>query len=61
MEKLGEYDLVLVQINDEYHLYDLITNEIYEAMSMSYLQQLVELWNKNRYYKGNCGIIKVVI
>lgn len=61
MEKLGEYDLVLVQINDEYHLYDLLTNEIYEAMSVSYLQQLVELWNKNRYYKDNCGIIKVVI
>lgn len=48
-------------VNDEYHLYDLITNEIYEAMSISYLQQLIELWNKNGYCKDNCGIIKVVI
>ncbi len=61
MEKLSEYDLVLVSINDEYHLYDLITDEIYEAMSISYLQKLIELWNKNRYCKDKCGIIKVVI
>lgn len=50
-----------MSINDEYHLYDLITNEIYEAMSITYINQLIELWNKNRYYKKNCGIIKLVI
>ncbi|MCR1961793.1 hypothetical protein CWE04_09920 [Thomasclavelia cocleata] len=61
MENLAEYKLTLVTINDEYHLYDLITNEIYEAMSITYINQLIELWNKNRYYKKNCGIIKLVI
>ena len=61
MEKLSEYDLALVIVNDEYHLYDLITDEIYEAMSISYLRQLIELWNKNGYCKDNCGIIRVVI
>ncbi|WP_455684538.1 hypothetical protein [Thomasclavelia sp.] len=61
MEYLGEYKLTLVIINDEYHLYDLLTDEIYEAMSMSYLKQLIGSWNKNRYYKENCGIIKLMI
>lgn len=58
---LDEYKLTLVIINDEYHLYDLVTNEIYEAMSITCINQLIELWNKNRYYKENCGIIKLVI
>ncbi|WP_288147290.1 hypothetical protein [Thomasclavelia cocleata] len=44
MENLDEYKLTLVSINDEYHLYDLITNEIYEAMSITYINQLTELW-----------------
>ena len=61
MEDLDEYKLTLVIINDEYHLYDLLTNEIYETMTLSYLRQLIELWNKNRYYKENCGIIKLMI
>lgn len=48
-------------IDNEYHLYDLITNEIYEAMTIAYLKQLIELWNKNRNYKENCGIINLMI
>lgn len=61
MEKLNEYNLSLIVINDEYHLYDLITDEIYEAMSISYIEQLIELWNKNGYCKDNCGIIRMNI
>ncbi|MFQ8706223.1 MAG: hypothetical protein ACLR9T_09175 [Thomasclavelia sp.] len=61
MEYLDEYKLTLVMIDNEYHLYDLLSNEIYEAMNITYIKQLLELWNKNRYYKGNCGIIKLMI
>ena len=50
-----------MMIDNEYHLYDLLSNEIYEAMNITYIKQLLELWNKNRYYKGNCGIIKLMI
>lgn len=61
MEYLDEYKLTLVIIDNEYHLYDLLTNEIYEAMTMMYLKQLIELWNKNRNYIENCGIINLMI
>lgn len=61
MEYLDEYKLTLVIIDNEYHLYDLLTNEIYEAMTMTYLKQLIEIWNKNRNYIENCGIINLMI
>lgn len=50
MEKLGEYNLSLIVIDEKYHLYDLLTFEIYEAMSLEYIKQLLDMWNK----KGQC-------
>lgn len=61
MEQLAEFDLTLVMINDEYHLYDLQSDEIYEAMSISWIKYLLRLWNKAEYCSDNCGIIRLII
>lgn len=55
MEKLSEYGLTLVVINDDFHLYDLVSKEVYEVMTLSYIEQLLDKWNK----KGNACIIMV--
>lgn len=46
MEKLSEYGLTLVVINDDFHLYDLVSKEVYEVMTLSYIEQLLDKWNK---------------
>lgn len=61
MDDLKKYNLTLVIIDEKYHLFDLISNEIYEAMSLVYLTKLIELWNNNSYYIKYYGIIKLVI
>ena len=42
MEKLSEYGLTLVVINDDFHLYDLVSKEVYEVMTLSYIEQLLD-------------------
>ena len=58
---MDEYGLIIVVINDEYHLYDLWSDEIYEAMSLDYIKQLLEKWNKRAQWFHNYDIIKLVI
>lgn len=61
MENLHDYGLTLVVINDSLHLYDLISNEIYEEMSLSYIEQLLFKWNKIGKCLYNYGIIMLAI
>lgn len=61
MEKLSEYGLTLVVINDDFHLYDLVSKEVYEVMTLSYIEQLLDKWNKKGKCLHNYGIIRMTI
>ena len=61
MEKLSEYGLTLVVINDDFHLYDLVSKEVYEVMTFSYIEQLLDKWNKKVKCLHNYGIIRITI
>ena len=61
MEKLSEYGLTLVVINDDFHLYDLVSKEVYEVMTLSYIEQLLDKWNEKGKCLHNYGIIRITI
>ncbi|WP_296876941.1 hypothetical protein [Thomasclavelia sp.] len=61
MSNLDEYALTIIKIDDEYHLYDLITKEIYPSMSLDYIQELLDKWNKQHKSRQRYAIIKIII
>ena len=61
MSNLDEYALTIIKIDDEYHLYDLITKEISPSMSLDYIQELLDKWNKQHKSRQRYAIIKIII
>lgn len=61
LSNLDEYALTIIKIDDEYHLYDLITKEIYPSMSLDYIQELLDKWNKQHKSRQRYAIIKIII
>lgn len=61
LENLSEYNLTLIVIDDNFHLYDLISSEIYEAMTLSCIKQLLDKWNKMGKCLHNYDIISITI
>lgn len=45
---LYHYELTIIKIDDKYHLFDLKTHEVYEAMSIYYIRSLLLKWNRHR-------------